>query len=143
LKFTAYCNRICEADLTCKQEIAVPTAFGQRLRELRRAKNLGQRSLAGMVGVSFTYLSRSENDNPDFGPYPSEDLICRLANALNAEVDELLVLPKKVPEKTRRRVFERPAAFAKLADLDDAGLDRVLAAMDKAGFSGRSQRKAN
>jgi transcriptional regulator with XRE-family HTH domain len=68
--------------------------------------------LAGQVGVSFTYLSRIENEKLDFGPYPSEDLICRLAEALEADPDELLILAKKVPEKIRRRVFERPDAFA-------------------------------
>jgi HTH-type transcriptional regulator, competence development regulator len=113
-----------------KRENEVERKFGMRVRELRRAKNLGQRALAKMVGVSFTYLSRIENENLDFGPYPSEDLICRLADALDADQDELLVLAKKVPEKIRRRVFERLDAFTKLADLDDEGLDRVMAVVD-------------
>ena len=116
--------------------------FGKRVRELRLAKNLGQRALAKMVGVSFTYLSRIETENLDFGPYPSEDLICRLADALETDPDELLVLAKKVPEKIRRRVFERLDAFAKLADLDDEGLDRVLAVVDAPGSTGRSKRKS-
>jgi transcriptional regulator with XRE-family HTH domain len=119
----------------------VATTFGQRVRELRRAKNLGQRPLAAMLRVSFTYLSRIENENLDFGPYPSEDLICRLAEALDADPDELLILAKKVPEKIRRRVFERPDAFSKLADLDDEGLDRVLAVLGEPAPA-RTKRKA-
>lgn len=95
-----------------------------------------------MVKVSFTYLSRIENENLDFGPYPSEDLICRLAEALEADPDVLLVLAKKVPEKIKRRVFERLDAFARLADLDDEGLDRVLAVMDAPGSTGQKRRKA-
>jgi transcriptional regulator with XRE-family HTH domain len=105
---------------------AMQKTFGQRLRELRKARSLGQRALAGQVGVSFTYLSRIETETLDFGPYPSEDLICRLAEALDADPDELLILARKVPERIRKRVFERPDAFRKLAELDDEGLDRVL-----------------
>jgi transcriptional regulator with XRE-family HTH domain len=120
----------------------VERKFGKRVRELRRAKNLGQRALAKMVGVSFTYISRIENENLDFGPFPSEDLICRLAEALDTDPDDLLVLAKKVPDKIKRRVFERPDAFAKLADLDDEGLDRVLATMDAPGSTGKKRRKA-
>jgi transcriptional regulator with XRE-family HTH domain len=34
--------------------------FGQRLRELRRAKGFTLRDLAAKVGVGFTYLSRAD-----------------------------------------------------------------------------------
>jgi HTH-type transcriptional regulator, competence development regulator len=125
LKFTDYCNRICGTNLKRKKETALQT-FGQRVRELRRTKNLGQRALAAKVGVSFTYVSRIENENLDFGPYPSEELICKLAKALDADADELLLLAKKVPEGIKRRVLERPDAFRKLAALDDKTLDGLL-----------------
>ena len=36
--------------------------FGQRLRELRKAKGLNQKELAEKVGIDFTYLSKLEND---------------------------------------------------------------------------------
>jgi HTH-type transcriptional regulator, competence development regulator len=117
----------------------VARRFGKRLRELRQAKNLGQRPLATKVGVNFTYLSRIENENLDFGPYPSEELICRLAEALDADPDELLILAKKIPERIRRRVFERPEVFCKLADLDDGALDRLLAVVDKPGSKGHKR----
>ena len=111
--------------------------FGQRLRELRRAKGLSQRALADRVAVNFTYLSRCETGTLDFGQFPSEDLIRRLAAALEADEDELLILAKKVPPIIRERVFERPEAFSKLARLDDAMLDRVMAQVN------RLERKAN
>jgi transcriptional regulator with XRE-family HTH domain len=101
--------------------------FGKRLRELRRAKSLSQRALAERVGVNFTYLSRCETGTLDFGQYPSEDLIRRLAAALEADEDELLILAKKVPPTIRDRVFERPEVFSKLARLDDKTLDRLVA----------------
>ena len=101
--------------------------FGNRLRAMRTAKGLSQRALGERVGVSFTYISKVENGKLDFGDYPSEDLIRRLAAALDADEEELLLLAEKIPEPIRRRFFERPDAFRLIARLDDQRLDRVLA----------------
>ena len=101
--------------------------FGNRLRAMRTTKGLSQRALGERVGVSFTYISKVENGKLDFGDYPSEDLICRLAAALDADEEELLLLAEKIPEAIRRRFFERPDAFRLIARLDDRRLDRVLA----------------
>lgn len=100
--------------------------FGARLRELRKAKNLSQRALADLVGINFTYLSKVESEKLDFAQYPSEDLIRKLASALEADVDELLLLAKKIPADIRERVIERPDAFRKIASLDDRALDEIL-----------------
>jgi HTH-type transcriptional regulator, competence development regulator len=105
--------------------------FSERIRELRKAKNLSLRALAEAVGVSFTYISKIENEKLDFGDYPSEDLIQKLAAALGADEDELLLLARKVPPEIRERVFERPDAFRKLANLDDAALDKLLQDIEK------------
>ncbi|MGH7223019.1 MAG: helix-turn-helix domain-containing protein, partial [Gemmataceae bacterium] len=71
--------------------------FGERIRGLRREKKLDQRALAAAVGVSFTYISKIANEKLDFGDFPSEALILRLASALQADADELwccqLLLP--------------------------------------------------
>jgi transcriptional regulator with XRE-family HTH domain len=101
--------------------------FGERLRELRRAKNLSQRDLAGEVGVNFTYISKIENEKLDFAQFPGEELIRKLAAALEADEDELLLLANKVPEHIRQRVIARPDAFRRLAALDDKTLDGLLA----------------
>jgi transcriptional regulator with XRE-family HTH domain len=100
--------------------------FGERLRELRKAKNLSQRALAEKVDINFTYLSKVESEKLDFAQYPSEELIRKLAKALDADVDELLLLAKKIPPDIRERVIERPDAFRKIASLDDEALDAVL-----------------
>lgn len=105
--------------------------FGERIRELRKAKNLGQRAIADTVGVSFTYISKVENGKLDFGDYPSEELIRKLAEALGVEADELLLLAKKIPEEIKSRVLERPDAFRRIAKLDDDGLDKLLKEMDR------------
>jgi transcriptional regulator with XRE-family HTH domain len=100
--------------------------FGNRVRELRKAKGLSLRGLAAKVGVGFTYLSRVENEKLEYGDYPSDALICKLAKALDADADALLILAKKIPPQIRRRVLERPDAFRKLAELDDTALDRLM-----------------
>ena len=105
----------------CKQECQV-----RKVRALRKAKNLGQRALAEACGVSFTYSSKIENQRLDFGDYPSAEVIAKIAAALEADRDELLVLAEKVPEPIRRRVLERPDAFRKLALLNDSALDRLV-----------------
>jgi transcriptional regulator with XRE-family HTH domain len=105
--------------------------FGDRVRELRKAKNLGQRALAQMIGVSHTYVSKFENKKLDFGDYPSEELIGKIAKALDADEDELLMLAEKIPERIKRRVVERPDIFRTLASLDDATLVRLLANLNR------------
>jgi transcriptional regulator with XRE-family HTH domain len=100
--------------------------FGQKIRELRRAKNLGQRAAAEAVGINFTYLSKIENDRVDFAAFPSEATIRKLAEVLDGDVDELLLMAEKIPDPIRKRVLERPDAFRIIAQLDDLALDKVL-----------------
>lgn len=115
--------------------------FGERLRELRKAKNLSQRALAEKIDIDFTYLSKIESERLDFAQYPSEPLIRKLAEALKADVDELLLLAKKIPPDIRDRVIERPDAFRKLAALDDRTLDLLLAEAESLGQKGNGRRK--
>jgi len=100
--------------------------FGPRLRDLRKAKGLSQRALADIVKINFTYLSKIENEKLDFAQFPSEQLIRSLAAALDADVDELLILAQKIPDSIKKRVIERPDAFRKIADLDDKTLNKLL-----------------
>lgn len=100
--------------------------FGEMLRNLRKAKALTLRDLAAKVGVGFTYLSRAENERLQYGDYPSDALICKLANVLDADADELLFLAKRIPDRMKQRILERPDAFRKLTELDDQTLDKVL-----------------
>ena len=70
------------------------TKFGSRLRELRTKASMTLRELAEKVGVNFTYLSKIENGTL---PPPSQRVICQLAEVLNAERDELLILAGVIP----------------------------------------------
>src|SRR5271165_2427727 len=110
--------------------------FGQRVRALRQEKGLSQRALAAKLSVHFTYISKIENEKLDFGDYPSEELICKLARALDVDEDEMLILAEKIPPAIRRRVMERPDAFRKFAALDDEAINKVLRAIDSDRPSG-------
>jgi transcriptional regulator with XRE-family HTH domain len=101
-------------------------SFGQHLRELRRNRNLGQKALAAMVGLSHTYLSKVENERLDFAQYPSEDAILKLAQALEVDGDELLLLAQKVPPGIRSRIMQRPEAFLAFSRLSDSEIDDLL-----------------
>jgi transcriptional regulator with XRE-family HTH domain len=83
------------------------------------------------VKVTFGYISKIENDSLDFGDYPSEVVIRRMAKALGTEADDLL-LAEKIPDWIRKRVLERPDAFGRFADLDDQAIDKLLAVLDDA-----------
>lgn len=105
--------------------------FGQKIRELRQAKGLGQRALAKMVGTSFTYISKIETGKLDFGNYPGEEMIQKLAMALDTDEDELLLLAEKIPQKIKARVLQQPDAFRRFAELDDLILAEVLRFLDR------------
>lgn len=108
--------------------------FGDRLRQIRHARGVSQRTLAAKVGLNFTYLSKIENDRLDFSQFPSETTICKLAHALETDQEELLLLAEKIPESIRKRIVERPDAFRRIAALSNDVLDQVLemvATLDK------------
>lgn len=85
--------------------------FGKRIKDLRIKAGLNQRSLADMVGINFTYLSKIENG---VMPPPGEEVIIRLAGILNADIDELLTLAGKVPSDIVSQIMTDPGLFKSL-----------------------------
>jgi PAS domain S-box-containing protein len=86
--------------------------FGQRLRELRKAKGISQRELARKASISFAYISRLESG---LRPPPGEKAILALAQALGADdgdMDELFGLAGKMPSDLAQRI--------------DAGMIRIV-----------------
>ena len=100
--------------------------FGERVRELRLQRKLTQQKVAEKVGVTVGYISKVEKERLQFGDYPSEKFIHKLADALQCDEDELLLLTDRVPPAIQMRVLERPEAFRRIAELDDRTLDRLL-----------------
>lgn len=72
------------------------TSFGQRVRELRKARGLSQKELAAKASIDFTYLSKIENARrlP-----PRERVIRAMAEALQIDERELMTLAGKAPER--------------------------------------------
>ena len=93
--------------------------FGQRLRDLRKQKNLSQRDLAAQVGIDFTYLSKIEGGRLD---PPSEVIIRRIAQVLEADEDELINLAGKVPKDLKAVLEESPQAVELLRVLSERKL---------------------
>lgn len=107
------------------------TTIGQRIREIRKSRNLTQRELADRVGINFTYLSRVENDRLDDEQTPREETIQRIAQALNADADELLLLARRIPDAYRDRILAQPGVFRKLLTLSDQALEELLNSVDQ------------
>jgi transcriptional regulator with XRE-family HTH domain len=96
--------------------------FGQRLREIRKEKELTLRTVAEEAGIDFTYLSKIENGRI---PYtPAVETIRKLASALKTDAIELLMLANKLPKELEplrtnmgaRRFFDRAAKVASPGD---------------------------
>jgi transcriptional regulator with XRE-family HTH domain len=99
--------------------------FGDRVRELRKTKGYSLRKLGPLVGVGFTYLSKVESGKLDFGDSPSSALIARLATALDADADELLLLAGRIPDSIADRIREQPEVFRVLARCDAEKLTQL------------------
>jgi PGF-pre-PGF domain-containing protein len=78
--------------------------FGTRLRELRTQARMTLRELANKVSVNYTYLSKIENG---VLPPPSEKVILQLAEALNADKDELFTLAGIIPSDIAEKLKDR------------------------------------
>jgi transcriptional regulator with XRE-family HTH domain len=107
--------------------------FGQRIRELRKARQWDQRTLAERVekrlqkrggrGFDVTYLSKIENDKVE---PPSTAAIIALSEELGADPYELIALAGKVPPNLGQtlqksegaRMFYRTAIDLRLTEQD-------------------------
>jgi len=67
--------------------------FGKVLRQLRAKRGLGIKKLAPELGVTYSYLSKLENNEVG----PSEDLIGRVAKYFSYNQNRLLLSAGKVP----------------------------------------------
>jgi transcriptional regulator with XRE-family HTH domain len=83
---------------------------------------MNQRTLAAKAEINFTYLSKIENER--MAP-PSADTIVKLAQALDADADALLVLAGKVPEDIAMIVTQSPAVPAFLRSIRDLREDEL------------------
>ena len=65
------------------------------MRQLRAQTGIGIKKLAPRLGVSYSYLSKLENDEVG----PSEDLVGRVAKYFRYDRNRLLLSAGKVPQE--------------------------------------------
>ena len=81
--------------------------FGNILNRLRLKAGIGLRELARLIDKSPGYLSDVENNHV---PPPSEDVIIRMAAALNVDKKALLVAARKMDPEISSYVSGEPEA---------------------------------
>lgn len=75
--------------------------FGIYLKNSRNGKNISVRGLAEKSGVSHGYISQIENGDKQ----PSKDIVKKLANALSAPINEMLVLAGYAKELSPKEIL--------------------------------------
>ncbi len=92
--------------------------FGQIIKQARKEKSYSQRSLAKLIGIDFTYLSKIENNRADYAP--KEDVIRALARELDLNEDELVFLAGRIPQRDeellRQHYQTMPALFRRMRE---------------------------
>ena len=81
-------------------------SFGETIRRFRRFRKWSLGRLAEETGLSYSYLSRVENDSAR----PQADAVVRLAKALDADLARLLELADCLPKVILDRIIERGAS---------------------------------
>jgi transcriptional regulator with XRE-family HTH domain len=118
--------------------------FGQKLRGLRISSEIGLRELSRLIDKSPGYLSDVEHDNV---PPPSEDVILKIAEALNVDKRELLTVARKMDPEISSYVAQEPEAadflrMAKEKEFDRYDWERLskLAEAANLGKVGKSKK---
>jgi len=102
------------------------SGFAERLRELRRQKDLSQSDLGERVGVHFTHISRYERGLSR----PSADTLKRLADALGVSGDYLLEGATDEAAKARFEDRELLRRFQEVQELPERDKEIVKELLD-------------
>ena len=81
--------------------------FAEKLSTLRAEQNMGVRELGRAVGVTGMHISNLEKGKSA----PSAELVTKLAEALQANVDELLHLADQVSPEVVDVIHQNPLAI--------------------------------
>lgn len=98
--------------------VIVMSSFGETIRDLRVAQDLGLRETASKVGISPAYLSRIERgkERP-----PRPEVIKLIAKVLAADPDVLFRLSSSTDPEVVDFLHEQPEAMNLLRFLKDTG----------------------
>lgn len=103
-------------------KIGAMNSFGDTIRDLRVAQDLGLRETASKVGISPAYLSRIERGKE--GP-PRSEVIKALAKLLAADPDVLFRLSSSTDPEVIDFLHEQPEAMTLLRYLKDESFTDV------------------
>jgi len=104
-----------------------PLSFGQKIRELRQARDISLREFAKKIGTAAPHLSDIELGRR----YPSDDLLAKIAKHLGVSVEELRALDPRPPVEDLRRLGS-----------EDPQLGFALRRVVEDGISGKDLMKA-
>lgn len=116
------------------------TPFGQRVRQLRRAKGVRLKDMAGDLQLSPAYLSALEHGHRGRPSPILVDQICAYFNIIWDEADEL----RRLAHLSHPRVVVNTAGLGpgatllanrladRIGELPDAAIDRLLADLEAA-----------
>ena len=81
--------------------------LGKRIRELREKSGQTVREFAALLEKSAGYISRIESR----GELPSAELLCRIAELLNGDLEEFMRLAKESQlERVEKEIDEKQAS---------------------------------
>lgn len=78
--------------------------FGDLIKQLRQDKDIGIKSLAPELDITYTYLSKLENNKVT----PSAKVIENIASYFKYDLDELLLSANKIPNDIRHILQHNP-----------------------------------
>jgi len=81
--------------------------FGEQMRRLRRDKNWNLQRLSVETGLSYTHLSRVENDST----VPKAETVAKLAEALGGDLKVMLELADCLPRQILDRIMDHDEAM--------------------------------
>ena len=95
--------------------------FGQEVKRLRKAKRITQLELAERIGVDFTYVSKIENDRTLRSP--AESTIRKIAEVLETDSEELILLANKIPQNLQETIVQDTLAVDFLRTVSKFSMD--------------------
>ena len=93
-------------------------AFGQAIKEARKAKGISRNQLADRLNIAPRYIASIENS----GQHPSLQIFYELVTFLDVSVDQFFFPNEETDKSTQRRQLERL-----LDEISDKGLRIVTA----------------
>lgn len=114
------------SDTDARKSAHDPDGFGQRLRQLRKQRELSQTDLGKLVDLHYTHIGRYERG----ASRPSADAVHRLAEALGVSTDYLMEGATEEAAKARFEDRELLRRFQEVQDLPDRDKEVIKELLD-------------